>query len=140
MQVYKYGLIGFILVLLLGGCASRAISLKSVANVDQSLTYQNNFQILTSKKTFYNISITPVSGLIKPYHPAEFGLGIYNNDIEDLDFSTDNIKAYCGKKAIKVFTFEEALENEEKRMGLSASSLVGLTPSQIATVSARQRR
>jgi hypothetical protein len=107
MQNYKYLGVIVISILLLASCATNT-TIRAVANQDQTLSYENNFQWLTSIKELYQVKIFPAKELIEPYQPAEFGLWIYNNTNENLNFSQENIRAYCGNQHIKVFTYEEA--------------------------------
>lgn len=130
MQNYKYLGVIVMSILLLASCATNT-TIRAVANQDQTLSYENNFQWLTSIKELYQVKIFPAKELIEPYQPAEFGLWIYNNTNENLNFSQENIRAYCGNQHIKVFTYEEALSDFEKR---NEVSLVGLTPEQINSI------
>lgn len=130
MQNYKYLGVIVISILLLASCATNT-TIRAVANQDQTLSYENNFQFLTSIKKLYHVKIFPAKELIEPYQPAEFGLWIYNNTSDNLNFSQENIRAYCGNQHIKVFTYEEALSDFERR---NEVSLVGLTPEQINSI------
>lgn len=130
MQNYKYLGVIVISILLLASCATNT-TIRAVANQDQTLSYENNFQWLTSIKELYQVKIFPAKELIEPYQPAEFGLWIYNNTNENLNFSQENIRAYCGNQHIKVFTYEEALSDFKRR---NEVSLVGLTPEQINSI------
>lgn len=120
----------FSFVLLCISCASNS-TIRAVASPGQTLSYENNFQLLLSNKSLYQIKMSPVKEIIEPYSPVEFALSIFNNTNENLNFSTDNIKAYCGNHNLKVYSFEEALIDYENK---NEHSLVGLTPEQINSI------
>ena len=127
MQNYKYFSIIVIYILFLASCATNT-TIRAVANQDQTLSYENNFQWLTSIKELYQVKIFPAKELIEPYQPVEFGLLIYNNTNDNLNFSRENIRVYCNNQYIKVFTYEEALSDFEKR---DEATLLGLTSEEI---------
>ena len=148
MDTYKILLYpSFLLVLFFSGCATRptteresqTLYLQAVERESQTLTYQDGKQWLVSRKAFYNVGIYPVSDIIEPNQPGMFYVAIYNKNNDALNFSTDNINAYCGKMNVKVYTYNESLKYEidkTSRKGLSASDLAGLTPAQINSVMA----
>jgi len=110
------------------------INLTAISSEGQSLTYQDGKQVLVSRKTFSNAGIYPHSDFVAPDGIASFYVKIYNNHTESLNFSTENIKSYCGNRIIKVLTYDQSFT----RLGnilfpptQTSSNFSGMTPDDV---------
>lgn len=110
------------------GCATpRPVTMKPIPSDGQSLQYDQGRQVFASRKNATGVAIYPLSNIVTPGQPADFYVFIANYSDVSVNFTSDNLKAFCDNNPLFVFSPEQALRYEEQRTEISSSSLFGVT-------------
>lgn len=103
------------------------ITIRAMANNNNTLCYDKGKQVLRSIKSTTRVVLYPLRNVVDAGSPMDFYIAIANHSQNSIDFFTDNLSAQCGEKRVRVFAPEEALRDQEKRTDISSDSMVGLT-------------
>lgn len=119
--------------LVLSGCSTAATSyhLKAMPYVSQSITYENNYQIVRSEQQKTTVSVFPMNDLLLNNDVNSFYVIVDNKGYGNINFSPDDIKVKCGNGSIKVFTFDESVSLFNKKNELD---LRGVSPAMLNTI------
>jgi len=111
-------------MILLHGCATN-LYLNPVKSDQQNSIYQEGTKSLISKKKII-VAIRPSKEIISTNVRPSFIVTVNNTSNESFVFSTENINVMFNGKKIKVFTYQELveeIENQRKSAALSAALL-----------------
>jgi len=126
-----------ILILLFSGCCPLLEIRPLVLGTGQAIRYQNDNQIIQSNKKFSTVCMSSLQDKIEFTMTPEFQLYISNNSNQTLNFSYNNINAYCGNNQLQILTYQEALDDyykkQNKFLGLTVDQYLALEQMRLQT-------
>ena len=109
----------------IGGCA-QTMKIKANPTASQRILYENGKEVLVSQKKSM-LAVAALSGVIKSNQRPKFIITYFNGTSFPINFSTENISAIINGLQVKIFTFDELVEEIERNRRSQAltAALVG---------------
>lgn len=108
----------FFAIALLQGCAS-TMQLAPEALNGQRHIYQQGIETIISQKSTV-VEIRPASNSYRSNVRPQFVVAVFNGTNQPFDFSTENIQVYSDEKPIRVFTYDELVQEARRKMAWAA--------------------